>query len=80
MRARHGPFSQIINITRSARKYIAILDREPIGLNLVGKLTNFHAHSSIPHASLYQEIDVCQAVTGGCCQGGGHENETPELS
>ena len=56
-----------------------VIDREPIGLSLVGKLTNFHAHSSIPHASLYQEIDVCQAVTGGCCQGG-HENETPELS
>ena len=50
--------------------HIVIIDREPAGLSLAGKLTNFHVYSNIPYTWLYKETGVWQADSGGCGQGG----------
>ena len=56
-----------------------VLEREPRGVRVAEKLTNFDAYHHAAYVLLYMEMDVCRVNTGGCGQEG-QENGAPQLS
>ena len=55
-----------------------IIVREPGGVSLAGKVTNFHIHSELVHMPPSMELSVWLVISGGCSQGG-HEKGPPQL-
>ena len=54
------------------------LVREPAGVSLAEKVTNFYAHSNVVHVSLSMEMHVWLVISGGCGQEG-HEHDPSKL-
>ena len=52
--------------------------REPGGVSLAEKVTNFHVHSNLVHMPLSMELKVWLVIGGGCSQGG-HDKGPPKL-
>ena len=47
-----------------------IVDREPKGVNLAGKVTNFLTYHGVGHGSKCKELGDWQAPSGGVARGG----------
>ena len=45
------------------------IDREPGGVNLAGKETNFNVYGGLDYIALYNEWVVWHVLCGGCGQG-----------
>ena len=45
-----------------------LIDREPRGVNLAGKVTNFHTYHGVGHGSKCKKLNVCRSSSGGCGQ------------
>ena len=52
----------------------AVIDWEPRGVNLAGKVTNFHTYHGVGHGSKCKELNVCRSSSGGCGQGRSFSN------
>ena len=57
-------------------KYSFILEREPRGVSLVEKYTNFHLYGDIVGSSLIKESTVWQAISVGCSAYGRDSNRS----
>ena len=52
--------------------------REPAGVSLAEKVTNFHVYSNLVHVPLSMKMQVWLVISGGCGQEG-HANDPSEL-
>ena len=52
--------------------------REPAGVSLAEKVTNFNVYSNLVHMPLSMEMQVWLVIGGGCGQEG-HEKDPPKL-
>ena len=46
-----------------------VLDREPVGVNLAGQVTNFHEHRCKDRIAPHNKLTVWHFLSGGCGQG-----------
>ena len=68
-----------MTLTIVSQRSSELIEREPGGVSLAGKETNFHVYGNGPRTCPFKEMDVWQAHTGGCGQEG-HEKGTQKLS
>ena len=52
-----------------------LIEREPAGINLAGKLTNFNLHNIVAYSTLINEMLICRVFVGGC----GHQDQIKNL-
>ena len=51
------------------------IDREPAGISLARKLTNFNMHDIVAYSTLINEMLICRVFVGGC----GHQDQIKNL-
>ena len=68
-------FSAVFGLIFCARLYIV---REPAGVSLAEKVTNFYVYSNLVHMPLSMEMHVWLVIGGGCGQEG-HKKDPPKL-